>query len=148
MAKKDIHIELVLPEDLTGVKFYHFGFTRTVAVSGLQKLLNNWIKYLLTPVGSNPNDLEEGTEFTSLIGSNVPLPDARDTLAFSIEKTNSAIKAYQRGKQLPLDEKFSYATITAYVEMSDAPGFSAQVLIRNAKNEGLQILLPTLEVND
>lgn len=147
MAKKDIHIELVLPENLTGVKFYHFGFTRTVSVSGIQKLLNNWIKYLLTPVGSNPNDLNEGTDFTRLIGSNVPLADARDVLAFAIEKTNNAIKAYQRGKQLPLDEKLAYATITEYIEMPSAPGFAAQVLIRNVKNEGLQILLPTLEAN-
>lgn len=148
MPKQDIHIELVLPEDLEGVKFYHFGFTQTIAVSGIQKLLNIWIKYLLTPVGSNPNDLTEGTDFTRLIGSNVPLADARDVLALAIDKTNNAIKAYQRGKQLPLDEKLAYATITGYVEMPSAPGFSAQVLVRNVKNEGLQILLPTLEVND
>jgi hypothetical protein len=81
-----------------------------------------------------------------LIGSNVPLIDARDVLAVSVEKTNAAIKKIQRGKQIPLNEKFSSANITAYVEIPSAPGFSAQILLRNFTNEGLQVILPTLEV--
>jgi hypothetical protein len=51
MSKFDIHIQLVFPENLTNNKFYEFGFTQTKKVDGLQKLVNMWIKYLLTPIG-------------------------------------------------------------------------------------------------
>lgn len=146
MAKLDIHIQLVDPVILRGTQFYTFGFKRTVAISGIQKLFNNWAKYLLTPVGSNPNDLNEGTTFTSLISSNIPLTDTKDILSLAINKTNKAIRDVQRTLEVPLDERLATATITAFVELPSNPGFTAQVLIRNFSNEGIQVLLPTLDI--
>jgi len=147
MPAYDINIQIVPATKYTGMAFYSFGQKRSLGVRGIQKLVNIFAKYLLTPVGTDYTDLSYGTNLTTLIGSNVVLDDAREILDMAVDATVAAIQAAQAGQaSVPDDERLAAAAVTNYIEIPDAPGFSAQVLITNVANQQLQIVLPTLEV--
>lgn len=142
----DVHIQLVSAGQYKGTKFYSFGPGRSVAVRGIQALVNMFAKYLLTPVGSDYTDPSYGTPLASLLGSNVTPDGAQDVLQLSVEKTVSAIQGWQRTREVPPDERLLSATITGFIEIAAAPGFAAQVYIQNVSGQGLKVLLPTLAV--
>lgn len=143
----DVNIQIVPAADYNGMGFYSFGQKRSLGVRGLQKLVNMFVKHLLTPVGTDPVDLEYGTNLMSLVGSNVILSDAQEVLDLAVDRTVIAIQDWQGAEgNVPDDERLSSASVTDYIEIPDGPGFSAQILIRNVAGEQLQIVLPTLEV--
>jgi hypothetical protein len=143
----DINIQIVPASNYTGMAFYSFGQTRSLGVRGIQKLINIFAKFLLTPIGTDPIDLNYGTNFTSLIGSNVVLEDAREILDIAVDATVAAIQGFQAGEaNVPDDERLASAAVTDYIEIPSGPGFSAQILIRNVSGQQLQLVLPTLEV--
>lgn len=143
----DINIQIVPAAKYTGMAFYSFGQTRSLGVRGIQKLVNIFAKFLLTPIGSDYTDLSYGTNLTSLIGSNVVLDDAREILDIAIDATVAAIQGFQTGQSaVPDDERLASAAVTNYIEVPSAPGFAAQILVRNVSGQQLQLVLPTLEV--
>lgn len=143
----DINIQIVPAERYDGMGFYSFGQRRSLGVRGIQKLVNVCAKYLLTPIGTDPIDLDYGTNLTSLIGSNVVLTDAQEILDIAVDKTVAAIQAWQAGQSaVPDDERLATMSVTDYIEIPNGPGFAAQILVINVANQQLQILLPTLEV--
>jgi hypothetical protein len=143
----DVNIQIVPAAQYTGMGFYSFGQTRSLAVRGLQKLVNMFAKYLLTPVGTDPTDVTYGTNLTNLIGTNIVLNDAREVLDIAVGKTVTAIQGWQSGKAaIPDDERLASASVTDYIEVPSGPGFSAQIFITNVSGQQLQIVLPTLEV--
>lgn len=143
----DINIQIVPATHYTGTAFYSFGQTRSLGVRGIQKLVNIFAKFLLTPVGTDPTDLTYGTNVTSLIGSNVVLEDAREILNIAVDAAVSAIQGFQSGQSaVPDDERLASASVTNYIEIPAGPGFAAQILIRNVSGQQLQLVLPTLEV--
>lgn len=143
----DVNIQIIAAAEYDGMGFYSFGQTRSLGVRGLQKLVNVFAKYLLTPIGTDATDLDYGTNLASLIGSNLALDDAREVLDIAVDKTSAAITAWQTAKgAVPDNERLSSAVVSDYIEIPEAPGFAAQVLITNVSGEQLQIVLPTLEV--
>lgn len=142
----DIHFQAIPPDQSPSTKVFTWGQTRSLGVAGLQKLVNIFLKYLMTPVGSDPLDMDEGTELTLLIGSNVEVSDTQEILLLAVDKTTRAILARQSGKSVPDDEALAGASVTAYLEMPELPGFSAQIYIENVAGKGLTFLLPTLTV--
>lgn len=145
-SRFDIHIQIVPADQYKGMAFYSFGQQRSLGVRGLQKLVNIFAKYLLTPVGSDPMDLTYGTELPNLFGSNIDLSDAKDVLLLAVDKAAQAIRAFQNSVDVPDDERLSSATVTGIVLVEAGPGIAAQVHIVNTLNEGRAVLLPTLEV--
>ena len=143
----DVNIQIVPASNYTGMAFYSFGQKRSLGVRGIQKLVNIFAKFLLTPVGTDPTDSFYGTNLTLLIGSNVDLTDAREILDLAVDTTVKAIQGFQTAAStVPDDERLSSASVTNYLLIPDGPGFAAQILIRNVANQQLQIILPTLEV--
>lgn len=143
----DINIQIVPAAKYTGQGFYSFGQTRSLGVRGIQKLVNIFAKYLLTPVGTDPLDATYGTNLTGMIGSNVVLADARELLNIAVGKTVAAVQGFQSARSsVPDDERLSSASVTAYISIPSAPGFAAQILITNVSGQQLQLVLPTLEV--
>lgn len=145
----DLYFQIVTIDELESgsSKFLTFGQTRSLGVRGLQKLINLFVKYLLTPLGSNPLDLDDGTILTSLLGSNVSPNDAEEILIMAVDKTTAAIQAYQQGQNVPDDERLASASITGYIAIDSDPGFAAQILIKNVANQALTFNLPTLSVH-
>jgi alpha-D-ribose 1-methylphosphonate 5-phosphate C-P lyase len=143
----DVNIQIVPASQYTGMGFYSFGQTRSLGVRGIQKLVNIFAKFLLTPVGTDPLDLTYGTNLTYLIGTNVSLNDAREVLDMAVDTAATAIRTFQAlQSSMDDDERLATAVVTDYIVIPDGPGFAAQVLITNVANQQLQIVLPTLEV--
>mgnify|MGYP000054676947 FL=1 len=142
----DIHIQLAPAGQYNNQTFFSFGFKRTIGVRGIQKLLNIFTKYLLTPVGSDPMDLQYGTDLPNLIGSNVNLVDAQDILTLAVNKAAVYIQTAQQARDIPSTERLASASVTKYIPVPSLPGFAAQVYVRNAASQGLNLILPTLEV--
>lgn len=145
MAKYDLHIQLDPSAVIYGGGFYGFGATRSIGISGVQKLVNLFAKYLLTPVGTDPTDLSYGTALPSLIGSNIDVYDTREILLLAVDKTTQSIKRYQRAAEISDAERLASASVTDYIVIPEAPGFSAQIYIVNALNKGATVLLPSLQ---
>ena len=116
-----------------------------MGVGGIQKLLNEFTIALLTPVGTDPLDLFRGTDLPNLIGSNVAIDDAQEILTLAVQKATQDILSYQVGIALPEDEQLAAATITEYLVIEDAPGFSARIFVQNVAQQGLTLLLPSLQ---
>jgi len=146
-SRYDINIQIVPEQDYTGMAFYSFGQTRSLGVRGINKLVNMFAKYLLTPTGTDSVNPEEGTQLANLIGSNVTLNDAQEILQISVTTAAEAIQTFQAGRgDVPDDERLASVEITQFILIEEAPGFAAQILIRNVANQGMSLVLPTLSV--
>ena len=145
-APFDIHIQIVPASRYHGMKFYSFGQRRSLGVRGLQKVVNMFAKYLLTPVGTDPLDPTYGTELPNLFGSNVDLRDAQDVLLLSVDKAAQAIRGFQNSLDVPDDERLATATLNAVILIEAGPGIAAQIRIENVVRQETQLLLPTLTV--
>jgi hypothetical protein len=143
-ASYDIYFQIVPENQFTGSKFFSWGQERTLGVRGIQKLVNLFVKYLMTPVGSDPLDLTYGTDLPNLIGSNIELDDAKDILLLAVDKAAKAIQAFQVGADIADDERLATATVTDFIAIPEAPGLAAQIFIENVADQGLTFLLPTL----
>jgi phage baseplate assembly protein W len=146
MPRYDVHIQLAPEAAVHGGGFYGFGDVRSIGIRGVQKLVNMFAKYLLTPIGSDPTDLDYGTDLPNLMGSNVDVYDAKEVLELSVAKTVQAIQSYQASAEIPDEERLSTATVTDYIVITDTPGISAQIYIENTMNQGIKIILPSLQV--
>jgi phage baseplate assembly protein W len=143
----DVNIQIVSAQNYTGFSFYSFGQTRSLGVRGINKLVNEVAKFLLTPVGSDPLNLNYGTQLTNLLGANVTLADSQEVLQLAVQQTQEALQSYQAAETaVPSDEQLASISVTAFVLIPQAPGIAAQILITNVANQSLQIILPMLTV--
>lgn len=143
----DINIQVVPAAEYDGLGFYSFGQTRSLGVRGINKLVNMFAKYLLTPTGTNSVDVKEGTQLANLIGANVTLDDAQEVLQMSVTAAAEAIQVFQAGRSdVPDDERLASVQVTQFILIEEAPGFAAQILIRNVANQNMTLVLPTLSV--
>jgi hypothetical protein len=144
MAKYDLHIQAVKEEELEGFRFFTRGFNRTVAVRGLNKLMNLWTKVFLTPKGSDPTNLERGTNFAKLMGSNITGDqDVRDVVLLSISECNKQIAEIQRTRPPDDDETLRTAVLLSF-ETPTTDGIRVWIGISNVKNEEATVLVPLL----
>jgi len=142
--KYDVYTQVIPAAQYTGTKFFSFGPTRSLAARGLQKLVGIFARYLITPAGTDPLDPQGGTLLTGLLGANVGVSDAHEILLLSVEKTVQAIQGFQTGQDIPSDERLASATVTQFISIPAAPGFSAQIFVLNVANQGLTFILPSL----
>lgn len=140
----DVYIQLVPAAAYTGMKFYSFGQTRSLGVRGLTKLVTLFAKNLLTPLGTNPIDPDDGTDLPGLIGSNTTLDDARDIIILAVAKVADRIRSVQTSQDIDNDERLADASVTDFVEIPDSSGVAAQIYIRNVAGIGLNFLIPTM----
>jgi hypothetical protein len=144
MANKfDVHFSALSAEEQKSTfKFVGFG-TASIGVKGLQYLVNAFAKCMLTPRGSDPSDLDYGTEFTGLIGSNVSPQDARDITVIAIDQCIEQLTRFQSmDNTLTASERIRSAELIRFVEDESAPGFSAYVQIRNQAGERRLLQVP------
>lgn len=142
-AQFDIHFQLVTPEQQTGGKLFTFGFKSAVGVRGPQKLINRWLKCLLTPKGSDLSDKNYGTGFYGFMGSNITShQDVVDALTLFIEDCNTQIRAMDRKRTAPEDERLLSATLIQATPAAD-DAYEVYVLIRNAAGQAVPVQLPS-----
>jgi hypothetical protein len=136
----DIHFQLVPTSEQAGGKLFTFGFKAAVGVRGPQKLINRWIKTFLTPKGSDPFDLTNGTGFSGLFSSNrLSRQDMIDALTLFIEDCNDQIRAGDRRNLVPDDERLQSATLSNLEELGE-DGYVVYINLRNVA--GLTVAVP------
>lgn len=156
MPRYDLHYQIVQPpqdndpvplppgqiRQHTGANFT-FSLRNPIAVRGIQKLANHWLKIFLTPKGSNPIRKNEGTDFFNLIGSNV---DPNDTLEgvvlLQIEDATNQLKDIQaRSPWRDTDERLANVNLLLFNQLSvDAIEFWVEIV--NVAGTRLPILIP------
>lgn len=144
MARYDLHFQAVSPDDaLSTTKIFTFGYADTLGVRGFQMLINLWLKVFFTRRGSDPTNLERGTAFTNLIGSNTALSEAEDIVRVCVEQTNDQVRAIQQNDTTLLArERLADAKLYRYTSDPTAPGFQAYVEILNEAGERLKVNIP------
>jgi len=141
-SKYDFHFEGKLPATVVNFKFFTSGYKRTVAVRGLQKLINQWFLLFFTTKGSDPLNLTRGTDFPLLIGSNiVTLTDVRDVVLLAIQQCNTQLRTLQQESFPDQDELLGSATLVKF-QATGRDGFDAWITIKNAKQEAATVALP------
>ena len=144
MAKYDFYFQGVPEDELTGFKFFTRGFDRTLGVRGIPKLLNLWTKIFLTPKGSDPTNLERGTDFSGLFGANiVSTSDVRDVVLLSIDDCNKQIFALQRISLPDMDETLKTAVLNT-LNQPAADRIDVYIDITNLANQEQTVLIPLL----
>jgi len=147
MAQRfDIHIQtLPAAEQKATGKYMSFGFTSAIGVKGFQMLINQWIKTLLTPVGSDPADVDSGTTFSTLRNSNFGVSELQDMVAMAVEQCNDQVfAAQQQDFTLTASERLATADIIEFVVSPSGPGFDVSIEINNQAGENLEFNLPVL----
>lgn len=93
MAGFDIHFQPVRPGEVYGYKTFTFGYEKSVKVNGPQALVNRWVKTLVTPKGTDATDLDYGTAFGDLFGSNISnLSNLKDAVFLAITDANDQVR--------------------------------------------------------
>lgn len=146
MPRFDLHIQAMPEEEQrASFKVMEFGFNPPVAVKGFQMLIDIWARIFLTRKGSDPTNLDRGTVFTNLIGSNTTLADAEDVVRVAIDSCNDQVAALQRADSTyAANERLASAQLIRYITDDAGPRFDAYVEIRNQAGERIQVLLPDL----
>lgn len=141
----DLHIQPAsIAEQVSSQRLMTFGFDSSVGVKGLQMLLNSWLHCFLTPKGSDPTDLNYGTIFPTLIGSNVAFEDARDIAHISVLECGSQIfKIQSSDLTLSNSERLATSRMLSFIEHPSLPGFELFVEVKNLANDSSIINLPT-----
>lgn len=146
MKNYDVHTELLDPDEQRSTgKYFGFGYKAAVAVRGPQKMINRWLKCLMTPKGTDAHDRNYGTGFTNLIGANVGNEiEAMEAVALFIDDCNQQIKAFDTANMPPAEERLESATLAQFVELPEGDGFQVYVYIRNVAGLVLPLELPTI----
>lgn len=141
----DIHVEVIPFDPIDGLpngKLFTFGYRNPLAVQGAQKLINKWIKCLLTKRGSDLFDKEYGTGFIDLIGSNISnVADVSDAVLLFVDECNSQVQAMDVTSRPPDAERLQTATVYQILE-NGSDGFEVYVYIKNYAGSQFSLTLP------
>lgn len=138
----DIHYQILPADQQVSERVFGFGFVSAVGVRGPQKLINRWLKCLMTPQGSDPFSLTYGTGFPNLIGSNISsVNDLIDLVSIYVQSCSDQIRAFERQTFPPPDERLQSATILRVNDLGD--GFEVWVGITNAAGLQTPVVLPS-----
>jgi len=152
MKKYDTHIELAPAKgDLAPQGgMMRYGFKRHIGVVGFQKLINKWLKALLTEEGTDLSNRDYGTGFSSLIGANVSgRRDIQAAVEFAVDKATQDIKNYQADQQLTdMSEMLEEAVILAITTSPSGAEIAVRVQLKNSANESVKIQIPVKTTRD
>jgi hypothetical protein len=146
MPTYDVYFQPLPADKQNGASaIFTFGFKSAVGISGPQKLINRWLKCLLTSQGSDPYDSSIGTGFADLLNSNIAnFEDMRDAVVLFIDDCNKQIFAWDQLYLPPSDERLLSATLVKIEPTADNVGFDAWVQIQNVANDTAVLKLPAL----
>ena len=138
----DIHFQILPADEQVSARVFGFGFVSAVGVRGPQKLINRWLKCLMTPQGSDSFSPTYGTGFANLIGSNISsIQDVLDAVSVFIQACNEQVRSFDRSAFTPADERLQNAAILRVNVLDD--GFEIWISITNAAGLQTPVVLPS-----
>ena len=143
MAKTDIHFQPVRPEDVHGYRTFTFGYEMSVKVDGPQALVNRWVKTFVTPKGTDATDLDYGTAFGNLFGSNISsLSDLKDAVFLALTDANEQVHQQDISGLYPQNERLRDAVLMD-IRMNKNEGLlETWIQITNMAGERMVVRLP------
>lgn len=145
---KDLHVQLIDPEQQRALGNFTLGFGNPIRVEGIQKVADQWLMMFMTPKGSHPWRRTEGTNFTYLLSSNVVDPGTVQTAVLEyIDDATTQLKQAQRFRlDLPETEILQAVNLTQFTQIS--PGsFDIWVRVVNAARTTLPVLIPYARIS-
>jgi hypothetical protein len=139
----DTYFELLPVADQSAQRgTFTYGYKKHIGVTGFQKLINKWVKAFLTERGTDLSSRDYGTQFASLIGSNITdRADIQQVAHTAVAKASADINAIQA--QYPPDddpETLHSAQLQSLI-FEDNSSVSVYVLLQNQAGKRLQIIL-------
>jgi len=122
-----------------------FGTTKHISsVAGIEKLIQQVVKDLLSDVSSNRFSLSDGGGLVSSLGSVAFTPSAANKIASSIQasisNTQTSIQNNQVGQKLPADEKLLSLEMSS-IDFNESTG-TASAGIRLVSYAGVDFTIP------
>jgi len=142
----DTHIALIDPEQQSPGAVFAQG-PRALGVRGEIKLANRFLKCLFTRKGSDPGDLEHGTDYPNLRYANFTSgSDVRAIILDCVDDAADQLRAIdRRTATLDADERLRDATLLSLTET--APGiFEVWVQLTNVNGVRTPVLVPYARV--
>ncbi len=143
----DIHIEGVPQDQIRRDKFLWFGDFEDrdmVAVQGIQKTVDRFLKCLLTPAGTDISDPNYGTKLTRAFLGNIDLASARQLATLAVIQAEECIRRYDVINGAPEDERLASAVVETIEMDKAASGFEMVVLLKNAAGTTVRVMLPNI----
>jgi hypothetical protein len=142
MSRADLHFDLLPVSCMRQGKLVSFTYAKLRPAYGAQKLVNRWLKCLLTRKGSDLTAPTYGTHFSDLVGGNVTTPDdIIDVVTLAINDCNDQIFSMDRRRMAPEAERLHSATLEEVVAVSRTE-FRIRVILKNAARDRTTLDLP------
>ena len=106
-------------------------YAQPVAIKGIQKLVNRFLKCLLTPLGTDIGDAEYGTNLMYAFAGNVEPGTLNELATMAVRDTELKIREYDSQKSSPTDERLAGVEIDNINIDSASAGFTMKLIIRN-----------------
>lgn len=146
MAKYDIHVEGVPPDDVIGQKCFTFGaYRQTLAVCNTQKMVNRFVRCFMTPIGSDLSDPTYGTALAALFLGSIRANDLSSVVAQAVADTEQKIREYDSANGAPASERLASATIDD-IQVDPSGGRVVVIItLKNAAGIAVQTAIPLQE---
>lgn len=110
----DIHIEGVAnPQGARALTFGDYG--RVLGVSGVQLMVNRFVKCFLTPKGTDISDLEYGTSLAAALGGNIDARFAEQLAATAVSEAEEKLREYDIANDMEPDSRLAKAQLQRIV---------------------------------
>lgn len=141
----DIHFEGVPRNELNGPQGLTFGsYSRTLGVRGVQKMVNRFVKCMLTALGSDLSDPDYGTPLADAFLGNVDKGTLR-TLAFqSVVAAEAKVKEYDAEYALNDEERLASVRVEDVVINEANDGVVLTLTLKNVAGVAVQVLVPQI----
>jgi len=143
----DIHIEGVPEDEVINEKFLWFGEFEDkdmLAVQGVQKMVDRYLKCLMTPAGTDISDPDYGTAMMSAFLGNLDPASIRQMVTLAVVQAEERIRRYDVINGAPEDERLSSAVLESLEVDNTSVGFEMTVLLQNAAGTTVRVQLPSV----
>ena len=142
----DIHIEGVPEDQVRHQKFLWFGDYEdkdVLAVQGIQKMVDRFLKCILTPAGTDISDRDYGTQLTNLFLGSLDSASTRQMVTLAVIQAEEQIRKYDVINGAPEDERLVSAVIETLDIDETNHGVELTVLLQNAAGTTVRVLIPS-----
>lgn len=140
----DLHIE-GLTGTAHGIRFLSFGsYDKIQGVQGIQKLVNQFLKCLCTPKGTDLSDKNYGTVLMSMFMSNVDPGTLKQMAAIAVSDAEDQIRQFNTSNASPTSERIFGAALEQIAIDTSANTLDMSVLITNNAKTTVRLLVPLM----
>jgi len=141
----DIHYEGLNINQVAGIRAVTFGsYPRVLGVRGVQKMVNRYLKAILTPKGTNLSDRDYGTHLAAALGNNVDLSTLGALSARAVTDAENKVREYDSEYGTDDDERLARVELEGTMIDEGGPGVLLSILLENVSGVKVRMLIPQL----